>query len=114
MASRKIRDLVVKVGEYQDRNTNETKGRFENVGSLMQNDEDQSYFISMKRTFNPAGVPNPENRDTIYINCYVPKDKRQGQGGGQSQSQQNDTGVGQKYAEQAGGYHPDLDDETPF
>jgi len=50
MASRKIRDLVIKVGEYTDRNTGKNKGRFENVGALMQNDEDQSYFIMLRRT----------------------------------------------------------------
>jgi hypothetical protein len=28
----------------------------------------------MKRTFNPAGVPNPENRDTIVVSMFAPKD----------------------------------------
>lgn len=111
MANRKIRDCVVKVGEYQDRNTGETKGRFENVGALMQNDEDQSYFIMLRRTFNPAGVPNSDGRDSILINCYLPKDQRQSpndsQGNNQGQGQQPQ---GNTYAGASGSF----DDDTPF
>lgn len=78
MSSKKIRDIVVKVGEYQDRNTGETKGRFENVGALMQNDDEAgSFFIMIKRTFNPAGVPKQDDRESILLSCYVPKDQRE-------------------------------------
>lgn len=78
MSSKKIRDIVVKVGEYQDRNTGETKGRFENVGALMQNDDEAgSFFIMLKRTFNPAGVPKQDDRESILLSCYVPKDQRE-------------------------------------
>lgn len=86
MASKKIRDVVVKVGEYADRNTGETKGRFENVGALMQGDEDGSYFIMLKRTFNPAGVPKQDDRESILLSCYVPKD-RDGQQHNESRQQ---------------------------
>lgn len=80
MSSKKIRDIVVKVGEYQDRNTGETKGRFENVGALMQNDDEAgSFFIMLKRTFNPAGVPKQDDRESILLSCYVPKDQREQQ-----------------------------------
>lgn len=96
MASRKIRDIVVKVGEYTDRNTGETKGRFENVGALMQSDEDSSFFIMLKRTFNPAGVPNQDSRESILLSCYVPKDQREAQA---NQS----TGRQQSYADASGG-----------
>lgn len=78
MSSKKIRDVVVKVGEYQDRNTGETKGRFENVGALMQNDDEAgSFFIMLKRTFNPAGVPKQDDRESILLSCYVPKEQRE-------------------------------------
>lgn len=77
MANRKIRDVVVKVGEYTDHNTGETKGRFENVGALMRNDEDDSFFIMIRRTFNPAGVPNNDERGSILLSCYVPQDQRE-------------------------------------
>lgn len=114
MASKKIRDVVVKIGEYTDRNTGETKGRFENVGALMQNDDDSgSYFIMLKRTFNPAGVPKQDDRESILLSCYVPKDQRESQPGqGESQSQRRE----QSYADQSGGNYgaSDTDDQTPF
>lgn len=110
MTSRKLRDVVVKVGEYTDRNTGETKGRFENVGALMQSDEDGSYFIMLKRTFNPAGVPKQDDRESILLSCYVPKDQREGPQR-QSEPQQRR----QSYAEQSGGTARELDDpEIPF
>lgn len=75
-SNRKIRDIVVKVGEYTDHNTGETKGRFENVGALMRNDEDDSYFIMLRRTFNPAGVPNQDERGSVLLSCYILQDQR--------------------------------------
>lgn len=80
MGSKKIRDIVVKVSEYQDHNTGETKGRFENVGALFQSDKDDSLFIMFKRTFNPAGVPNPENRDSVLLSCFQPRDRQDNAG----------------------------------
>lgn len=119
--ARKIRDITVKTGEYQDRNTGETKGRWQNVGSLMQNDEDQSYFIVLDRTFNPAGVPNPENRSSVILSCFVPRDQRQSQNGsgnqrsnryGYDQSPQGHQGNGGYGA--GGRPGGDLEDEIPF
>lgn len=116
MASRKIRDVVVKVGEYTDRNTGETKGRFENVGALMQNDDEAgSFFIMLKRTFNPAGVPKQDDRESILLSCYVPKDQRE------NQDRRDDRQTSQHHdrddprTQQGGGsYSRDLDDEIPF
>lgn len=78
MATTKLMDLVVTIGEYQNRN-GETKKRYENVGSLMRNDNGQ--FLMLKRTFNPAGVPG--DRDNILISMFEPKardDNRQSGG----------------------------------
>jgi hypothetical protein len=74
--STKLYDLVVKTGEYTS--NGETKGRYENVGSMMQGDNGQ--FLILKRTFNPAGVSNPDNKDSIIISCFEPKDQQQNQG----------------------------------
>jgi hypothetical protein len=111
MASRKIRDIVAKVGEYQDRNTGETKGRFENVGALMQNDDgDGSYFIMLKRTFNPAGVPGQDARESVLLSCYVPRDRDQ-----QQDQPARQPAKQQSYADASGGRPADLDDsEIPF
>lgn len=79
MAAQKIKDLAVKVGSYTDGQGQE-KGRYQNVGSLMRSD-DGNEFIVLHRWFNPAGVPNPENRDSVLISCFEPKQQQQQQQG---------------------------------
>jgi hypothetical protein len=75
MAATKIRDLAVKVSEYTD-GQGQTKGRYENVGSMMKG-EDGGVFLIFKRTFNPAGVSNPDGRDSIMISCFELRDEAQ-------------------------------------
>jgi len=62
----KTHNLAVKVGEYQK--DGQTKNRYINVGSVMSGENGQ--FILMDRTFNPAGVPNPENKDSVLISVF--------------------------------------------
>lgn len=69
--TRKIYDLAVKIGSYTDR-AGETKGRWENVGSVLQM-EDGGKMILLKRSFNPAGVPFKEGSDQIAISMFPPK-----------------------------------------
>jgi len=115
----KIRDIAVKTGEYQD-NQGQTKGRWQNVGSLMKND-DGGEFIILHRWFNPAGVPNPENKDSVLLSCFK-MDRQNGggqQGGGYSQPPQQG-GYGQQqggYGQQQNQPQPppaDPSDEIPF
>jgi hypothetical protein len=73
MATKKY-DAAVKVSTYTDSN-GEQKGRYENIGSVMMG-EDGPYMI-LKRTFNAAGVPNPDNRDSVIVSFFAPKDKDQ-------------------------------------
>ena len=68
MAVKKVKDLAVKTGSYTD-STGAQKGRYLNVGSLMKSD-DGSFFILLNTTFNPAGVPNPDNRDNVLISVF--------------------------------------------
>ncbi|MGL4752828.1 MAG: hypothetical protein ACRCXB_10535 [Aeromonadaceae bacterium] len=79
MAAQKIKDLAVKVGSYTDGQGQE-KGRYQNVGSLMRSD-DGNEFVVLHRWFNPAGVPNPDNRDSVIISCFEPKQQQQQQQG---------------------------------
>jgi len=65
-----IYDLAVKTGSYEK--DGQTKGRYQNVGKVME-DNDGGKFVILNRTFNPAGVPNPESRDTVLISCFTPK-----------------------------------------
>lgn len=74
MASKKIKDLAVKTGSYVS--NGETKNRYINVGSMMKSD-DGSVFLLLNTTFNPAGVPNPENRDNVLISVFDLRDDAQ-------------------------------------
>lgn len=76
MPATKVKDIAVKTGEYQK--DGQTKGRYENIGSIFKSD-DGGTFLLMKRTFNPAGVPNPDNRDTVLISVFDLKDSEGGQ-----------------------------------
>lgn len=92
-------DLVVKVGEYTD-NQGQTKGRFKNVGVMMEGDKGP--YILLDRTFNPAGVGGNDGRESIIVSLYEPKQE----GGQQAHS-----------AAKANAYQPaarELDDDVPF
>jgi len=99
-------DLVVKVGEYTD-GQGQTKGRFKNVGVVMDNGKGP--FILLERTFNPAGVGGNESRESIIISMYEPKE-----GGAQASTPRQSSG--QATSQQArGGYNPhDTDGDIPF
>ena len=61
---KKVKDLAVKVAEKN----------WINIGCIMEKD-DGGKFMIMNRTFNPAGVPNPENRDTLIVSMFDVKPK---------------------------------------
>lgn len=67
-------DIAVKIGEYKDRAGN-TKGRYLNVGAVIQGDKGP--YIVIDRTFNPAGVPNPDNRSSVLLSLFEPKGEQQ-------------------------------------
>lgn len=77
----KIKDLAVKTGSYTDR-SGQTKGRYENVGSILQMD-DGSKMLLLKRSFNPAGIPHKEGSDQIIISMFDPKERDGGAHGPQ-------------------------------
>ena len=80
----KTHDLAVKTGTYTDRNGNE-KGRWQNVGSVLETN-DGGRVILLNRTFNPAGVPNPEGRDTVMLSMFEPRDDNKAQPAPQRQA----------------------------
>ena len=73
MGFKKTHDLACKVGTYEK--NGETKGRYVNVGLVLHDDDGKS-MILLNRTFNPAGVPNPDNKDTVIISKFEVKDKQ--------------------------------------
>jgi len=75
--TKKVYDLAVKVSTYTDRQGNE-KGRWRNIGSVLQLD-DGGKVLLIDRTFNPAGVPNPDGRDSVMVSMFPPKEQDQQQ-----------------------------------
>lgn len=70
----KTHNLAVKVGTYQK--DGQEKNRYINVGAVMSstdNDGNKSTFVLLDRTFNPAGVPNPENKDSVLVSVFEAK-----------------------------------------
>lgn len=94
-------DLVVKVGEYTD-GQGQTKGRFKNVGVVM--DGQNGPYILLDRTFNPAGVGGNDGRESIIVSMYEPKQD------GVQPNQQRSAAPAQR---QPAPQRP-LDDEVPF
>lgn len=72
MSYRKIADLAVKTGTYTGADGRD-KGRYENVGHVLQDDSGAKLYC-LKRTFSPAGVPNPDNRDTVILSVFEPRE----------------------------------------
>lgn len=106
---KKLYDLAVKTGEYQD-GQGQTKGRWLNVGAVMQSD-DGGAFLMLHKTFNPAGVPDLSGKggDSVLISCFQSQ-----QSGGQQQNQQQ----GYQQQRQAPNQQPPqqggFNDDPPF
>lgn len=73
--AKKLYDLAVKTGSYTN-NAGETKGRWQNVGALMQGD-DGGKFIMLAKWFNPAGLPDLSGKnatsESILVSLFEPK-----------------------------------------
>lgn len=101
--AQKLKDIVIKTGEYTDREGN-TKGRWQNVGALMQSD-DGNDFIILERWFNPAGLPNPDNRPNVILSLFASRSQN-----GNDRAQGGNANDGQRaaVAEQ------DFEEDFPF
>lgn len=71
--SRKKYDAVVKVGEYTNA-AGETKSKWMNVGAVIQTDN--GHCLLLDRTFNPAGMPDPEGRGTVMVSLFEPQQRQ--------------------------------------
>ena len=67
-------DVCVKVSEYTDSNTGETKSRYQNIGVVM--DGSNGPYMLLKRWFNPAGMPNLEGRESLLVSLFEPRDRQ--------------------------------------
>ena len=73
--SNKTHDLVITTGEYQDRQTGQTKRRYQTVGALMQGDNGP--FIMLAKWFNPAGAFDSRGGENLLISCFEPRQQGQ-------------------------------------
>jgi|TARA_R110002012_G_scaffold28735_2_gene89848 hypothetical protein len=80
-------DLCVATSKYTDKSGQE-KTKYENIGKMGTRD-DGSIWINFKRTFNPAGVPNPADSDTVWASVFEAKNNGQQQQAPQQQQASN-------------------------
>lgn len=75
MASKKVFDLAVVTGKYQD-NQGNNKSRYQNVGAVMETD-DGSRYIMLARWFAPSGVPDFSGKggESVLISMFEPRDR---------------------------------------
>jgi single-stranded DNA-binding protein len=107
----KIQDITVKTGTYKDKQGND-KNRYENVGQVLQSDDGGKMHM-LKKTFNPAGVPDDKGGEYILLSLFDVKDKEENSQSNNNSTKQNKSGYANKKADPA--YQsPQLDDEIPF
>lgn len=99
MATKKIKNLSVALSKYTDHSGNE-KTNWLNIGAIFQKD-DGGKFMIINRTFNPAGVPNPDNKDSLIVGMFDVK----------SENENNSTPPAQKNNDAD---NPFDDSEIPF
>lgn len=104
----KLYDLAVKTGEFTGAD-GQTKGKWLNVGAVMSGNDGGQYMI-LDRTFNPAGLPNPDNRSNVLVSMFEPKDNA---GGGQPQQRQASPAVTNHPANPPSSMSA-FDDSVPF
>jgi hypothetical protein len=62
----KLYDLAVKVAANK-----EGKAVWKNIGVVMQGDKGP--YLLLDRTFNPAGVPGNDNKQSIIVSMFAEK-----------------------------------------
>ncbi|MCF0055551.1 hypothetical protein [Dyadobacter sp. CY356] len=98
----KVYDLVIKTGTYTK--NGEEKARYKNIGIV--NQTDKGMYILLDRMFNPAGVPNPENKDMLMVSMFEPKENQSDNGAAYSQARKGDP--------QSPSFGNEFDDSAPF
>ena len=96
-------DVCVKNGEYIGKD-GATKTKWLKVGALMSDDNGE--YIILDRTFNPAGVANPENKGGVLLSLFPAKDS-------QNRAPQSNPAPSQVEAKQEFSAE-ELDDEISF
>lgn len=74
MATHKVADLAIKVGEYEV--NGEKKGRYKNIGAVMQKD-DGGEFITIDSTILTMGlnyIANPKRSERVIVSKFEVRD----------------------------------------
>lgn len=82
----KVYDVVARVGSYVDANGQE-KGRFQNVGAVIQNSSGGMNLL-LAKWFNPAGLAE-DGKESVILSLFEPQQKAQQNMQPQSQYVQN-------------------------
>jgi hypothetical protein len=101
--AKKIKNLCVATGKWTGSDGVEHTN-WKTIGSIIQKD-DNGKFMLLDRTFNPAGIPNHENKDTIIVSMFDVKEK-------DAASTSSDTTPPEKTNVDSG--NPMSDDDIPF
>lgn len=65
--TKKIKDLAVAVDSYIK--DGKKKNRYLNIGCILEDDKGGKFML-LDRSFNPAGIINPDNRSTIMVSMF--------------------------------------------
>ena len=80
-------DVVVATEKYTN-SQGEEKTKWQNIGAVMQNEK--GFFMFLDRTFNPAGVANPDNKSNVILSFFEPKQQQNNQPQGRAQETTED------------------------
>ena len=67
-------DIVATIGTYTDQN-GEQKRRYKNVGAEMIGENGP--FLLIDKTFNPAGLVQDPNKDSVLLSLYEPQEREE-------------------------------------
>jgi hypothetical protein len=113
MSTHPTHDLAIRTGEYADRHTGQTKGRWLRIGTVFRHDDGGT---SIKLDAIPLGIPDWQGWVSVF-----PRNQPAGQGRSQppAQGPQINGFANARQAQapmppQAPGAYQDFDDEIPF
>ena len=102
-------NLSVKVGTYIK--DGEEKPRWVNIGRVLESEQNgkKSMFLLLNKTFNPAGVPDPDQRDSIIVSMFPIVEDQPQQAAPAPRQDEHNRAKSNGYAPQA----PAFDDDIP-
>lgn len=74
MATTKIADIAIKVGEYEK--DGQKKGEYENIGALMQGDDGNEFLLVNNSALNPslAMIANRDRKRRVLVSIFRDKE----------------------------------------